>query len=316
MEGNLEINKKSVLNSGVSNGVISAITWGADTVLIGIVITMVSNIDMLKAVFLAPFVSAFLHDAFSTVWLIIYLGIKNQLKNVFVCLKTKSAKYVIIGGLLGGPIGMAGYLLAIKYLGPSYTAAISSIYPAVGAIMAKILLKEKMNKTGWIGLILSILGIISLGYTKGDQVGSVLGFLFVALCIVGWGSEAVVCSIGMKDDEISSDFALLIRQGTSAIIYGALVVPLIGGIGLSLKIATEPVIILLMLTALFGTLSYLFYYSAIYKIGPSRAMGINITYFVWAIIFETIFMGAQLSLKTIIFGALVMFGSYLIAKDS
>lgn len=44
-------------------------------------------------------------------------------------------------------------------------------------------------------------------------------------------------------------------------------------------------------------------------------MGINITYFVWAIILETIFLGTPLSFKTILLGTAVMFGSFLVAKE-
>ncbi|GAA0070276.1 DMT family transporter [Clostridium sardiniense] len=301
--------------SGIFNGIMSAIMWGADTVLIGLVIISVSSLNIKNAVFLAPFVSAFLHDFCSAIWLTIYLFIKREFKKVKICLKTKSAKFVILGGILGGPIGMAGYLLAIQNLGASYTAAISSIYPAVGAIMAKILLKEKMNKKGWIGLILSILGITIMSYSKNEANINTIGFLFLILCILGWGSEAVVCAIGMKDDEISSNIALFLRQCTSAIIYGIVIIPLIKGIGITFSTITNEVMFLIILTAFFGTASYTCYYSAISKIGATKAMGINITYFVWAIIFDTIFMGNNLSIKNIFFGIIIMLGSYLVAKE-
>lgn len=302
--------------SGVVNGIVSAIMWGADTVLIGLVIISISSFNINGAVFLAPFISAFLHDFCSAIWLFIYLSLKKELSNITNSLRTKSAKYVIIGGLLGGPVGMAGYLLSIKYLGPSLTAIISSTYPAVGALIAKVFLKERMNKAGWIGLVMSIVGIIFIGYTKENIIGSNLGFIFIVLCILGWGSEAVVCSIGMKDEEISSDIALFLRQTTSAIVYGIFIIPFVKGIGMTIFVINQPIMIIIMLTAFFGTTSYICYYTAIHKIGPTRAMGINITYFVWAIIFDTIFMGNQLTVKTMILGIFIMLGSFLIAKDS
>lgn len=306
------INKQ---RSGVINGVISAIMWGADTVLIGMVIIAISSFKVKNSVFLAPFISAFLHDFCSAIWLTIYLLVNRELKKVKKCLKTKSAKFVILGGVLGGPIGMAGYLLAIQNLGASYTAAISSIYPAVGAIMAKILLKEKMDNKGWFGLIISILGIITISYSKSQTNIKMIGFLFLALCIFGWGSEAVVCAVGMKDDEVSSNIALFLRQCTSAIIYGIIIIPLIKGFGITINAITDNIIFLIIITAFFGTASYTCYYSAINKIGATKAMGINITYFVWAIIFDTIFTGNPLSIKTIICGIVIMLGSYLVAKE-
>lgn len=300
---------------GTGTAGISAIMWGADTVLMGIILAMTPFIETSEAIFLAPFISTFLHDLFSAMWTFLYLCVTKKLKALFKEMKTKSAFYVVIGALLGGPVGMTGYLLSIKYLGPSYTAAISSFYPAVGAVLAAIILKEKINKEAWLGLIISITGIVILGYSKGDNTGNVLGFVFIILCVLGWGSEAVICGYGMKDEEISSNSALQIRQFTSAIVYGFLIIPLIKAIPLTIETIKKPIFIVIIVTALFGTISYLCYYSAIQKIGATKAMGINITYFAWAIIFETIFLGRELSIKTIILGGVIMMGSYLVAKE-
>lgn len=303
-------------NNGVYLGILSALTWGIDTVLAGVILGAAPFIDRDNAILLAPFVSTFLHDLFSSFWSLCYLSIKGQLNRLIKALKTKSARYVMLGALMGGPVGMTGYLLAIKYLGPSYTASISSIYPAVGAILAAIILKEKLNKKAYIGLILSIIGIIALGYSKGSDRTSILGFIFVSLCILGWGSEAVICAYGMKDDEIDSESALQIRQLTSAIVYGVAIIPIIKAIPLVSDVLRSNLILLIAITALFGTISYLCYYGAIYRIGATKAMGINITYFVWAIIFDFILLKNPLSIKTIVLGLLVMIGSYLIAKDN
>lgn len=315
MEANLESKRVLGKNKGAVNGILSAILWGADTVLVGILIAQIEKIDFENIIMIAPFISAFLHDLLSSIWMIVYLGIKKQFGNVKKCFKTKSLKYVIIGGALGGPIGMAGYLLSIKYLGPSYTAILSSLYPAVGAIMAKIILKDKMNKSGWIGMILSISGIILLGATELSTFKSGIGILFILLCIFGWGSEAVVCAIGMKDDEITSDIALFFRQSTSAILYGFLIIPLFKGVGASFEVVGSSIMAIIAITSIFGTASYLCYYAAISQIGPTKAMGLNITYFIWAIVLECIFIGSDISLKTIIIGSIIIFGSYLIAKE-
>lgn len=310
----MNMHKKNT-KKGVAMGGISAIMWGADTVLMGIILSMTTFVETSQAILLAPFISAFLHDLFSTIWTFIYLLAKNEIGKLIKACKTKSALYVVLGALLGGPIGMTGYILSIKYLGPSYTAAISSLYPAIGAILAGLFLKERVNKKAWIGLLISISAIIVLGYSKGGSETSILGFLFITLCVFGWGSECVVCAYGMKGDEVNPEHALQIRQLISAIVYGAMIIPVMKGLSLTMDIIKTPVVGWLAITALFGTISYLCYYTAIYKIGATKAMGINITYFVWAIIFETIFLGTPLSFKTIIFGSIVMIGSFIVARE-
>lgn len=299
---------------GIFSGITSAIMWGLDTVLMGIVLAMSPFLDG-NAVFLAPFVTAFFHDAFSTIWTFIYLAIKRQLKDLFKAMKTRSTLFVVLAALMGGPVGMAGYLLAVKLIGPSYTAIISSLYPAVGAILSYFILKEKINKKAWLGLIFAIIGVILLSYTSDQSETSVIGFLCAGLCVIGWGSECVICAYGMKDDEVSSEFALQIRQLTSAVVYGLVIVPIFGGIGLSFEVLRTSVIWWIAATALSGTISYLFYYNAIYRIGPTRAMGLNITYVVWSIVFDKLFLGSEISILAIVSSIVVIVGVYFVAKQ-
>jgi len=65
------------------------------------------------------------------------------------------------------------------------------------------------------------------------------------------------------------------------------------------------------LIALFGTLSYVFYYQAIKLIGPVRAMSTNISYVAFAIFLDVIFLGGDFSLKNIVFAVFIMVGAIL-----
>lgn len=310
------MNKKYFkINKGIRNGLFSAITWGADTALVGIVITSISNISFYKAIFLAPFITAFLHDLFSVMWVTIYLFLRRELKNSISKLKLKNTKEIILGGLLGGPVGMTCYLLSINYIGPSYTACITSLYPAFGALLAKVILKEKLNKKAWIGILLSLIGIVFLSDFITFKDINILGYIFAAICLVAWGSEAVLCSLGTRGEELDTDTALFVRQLTSAIVYGFLIIPIIGGLDLTIASLLKPEVLIIIFISLLGTSSYLFYYSSIKKIGPSKAMGINITYFLWAVIIDTVILNSNISLNVIISGCMILIGSYLIAKD-
>lgn len=111
----------------------AGILWGLDTAILGLALAMSPFTSKTEAVFIAPLVSTFLHDFFSSIYMIIYTGVRKQFKKVIKALKTKSGKYIILGALLGGPIGMSGYVAAINYIGPSYTAIISAMFPALGS---------------------------------------------------------------------------------------------------------------------------------------------------------------------------------------
>ena len=122
-------------------GIIAGITWALETVILGKAL----GLPPLAAMALATFVSTFLHDACSAIFTFIYNGVKGNLKNVWKAFKTKSGKWVVAAAVIGGPVGMTGYVMAVQYMGASIGAIASAIFPAIGSVLAYIFLKEKMT---------------------------------------------------------------------------------------------------------------------------------------------------------------------------
>ena len=299
------------------DGLLAGLLWGLDTVILGIALARTPFVSTEAAVFLAPFVSTFIHDFFSSLWMLLYTGVRGEFSNVLRALRSKSGKFIVLAALIGGPVGMTGYVLSIKYIGAAYTAIISSLFPAVGALFSYIFLKEKMKPYQLIGLFVSIGGVIALGYTPGgsDTSNLVLGFLFAILCVVGWAAEAVIIAYGLKDPQISDSQALQIRQLTSALFYAVIILPVLGGWLLSTEVLASSTMPVILLSAFFGTTSYLFYYKAIGKIGASKAMALNITYCAWAVVFGVIILQQTVSLRDIILGLVIIAGSLIAAAD-
>ena len=101
------------------------------------------------------------------------------------------------------------------------------------------------------------------------------------MCALGWGVEVVIVAKCVQGDDVTDEIALQIRQTTSALIYGFVVLPVVKGWDLTVSLfsGTGWLISTIMLAALFATVSYLFYYKAISQIGASKSMALNITYF-------------------------------------
>lgn len=300
------------------SGILAGILWGLDTVILGIALSMSAFVSSEQVIMLAPFVSTFLHDFCSSLWMLIYMGIQKQYRNILRALRTKSGKFIVLGALLGGPIGMSGYVAAIYYIGPAYTAIISSMFPALGAFLSYIFLKEKMKPVQLCALAASILGVIVMGYTPGGtepMKNIVLGFGCAVLCCIGWASEAVICAYGLKDPDITDEHALQIRQLTSAIFYGAVILTVIKGWGFTAGIVQTASSAVILVSALFGTASYVFYYKAIAGIGASKAMALNITYSAWSIVFAFLLLHTLPDLKSIICGIVIVVGAILAATD-
>ena len=170
----------------------------------------------------------------------------------------------MLGALLGGPVGMTGYVLAISNIGPAYTAVISAFYPAFGTLMAVLFLRERMQLKQIVALAVALAGVIGMGYMSSAGAGAtgnaVVGLLGAAACVIGWGSEAVLCAWGMRDDAVDNETALQIRETTSALAYGIVVVPLFGAWGFAVQAFPSMGTAVVAASALAGAASYLFYY--------------------------------------------------------
>ena len=299
-------------------GLFSGILWGLDTVVLGIALSMSPYIGTAEAIAFAAIASSFLHDACSAIWLMLYMGAKRRLKDTLAALKTRSGKVVMLGALLGGPIGMTGYVIAINNIGAAYTAIISAFYPALGAFLSFVLLKERMDAKQIAALVAALVGVMAMGYiSAGDsEMGNAtLGLIGAVLAVVGWGSEAVLCAWGMRDDAVDNETALQIRETTSALVYGIVVLPLFGAWGFAASAAPSLATGVIALSALAGTASYLFYYKGISVIGAAKAMALNISYSAWAVVFGFVLQGTVPTAATVFFCILILAGTVLAASD-
>ena len=301
-------------------GIIAGITWAVETIVLGIALSKSAFIETDQAVLLAPFVSTFLHDAFSAIWACMYNAFRGNLSGVIKALKTKSGRFVAIAAIIGGPVGMTGYVLSVANMGASIGAVASAVFPAIGAVLAYFFLKEKMQWYRWLFLIISLLGVYGLSYSPEINITNFwLGFIGTLMCAFGWGIEAVIIAKSVQDDSVTDEIALQIRQTTSALTYGIVILPFLKGwrFTISLFQGTGSLVPIIACAALFATASYLFYYRAISQIGASKSMALNITYSAWAVVISIIFLHGHSLLNpiTIICTAVVLIFGILAAAD-
>ncbi len=296
-------------------GILAGIAWALETVVLGIALQAAPFISSEEAIFLAPFIATFLHDGCSAIYMLIYNTVRGKARELFGVLKSKKVYFLILASAIGGPVGMTGYVMAVSYMGASIGAVASAIYPAVGTALAFLFLKERVRHYQWIFLTLTLLGVYGLSYSPVLTVENFwLGLIGILMCALGWGVEAVILARCFRDGSVKSEYALTIRQSVSALIYGAILLPVFKGWSLTAELFTTNTGLLLptiALAALCATVSYTFYYKAIGKIGAAKAMALNITYTAWAIIFTVAIFGDFSLLNPLTLGCaavIVIFG--------
>ena len=305
----------SDIKKGIVFGGLSGLTWGADTVFLGLLLTMSPFIDTELYLAIGFIVAAFFHDMSSSIFMIVYMKRNSLLKESVRTIFTKAGFIIVLASIMGGPVGMTGYLMGIKYAGPAYTATFSAIYPAIGAFFAHFLLKEQLSKRAWIGILIGVSGVIGLGYSPInliDYPNFKIGIFYILLCVIGWSLETVIIAYGMKYGDIKPEIAMFIRQTISFLVYGILIVPLISGQQLVMEIFKSKMLFMVGAVAISGTISYLLWYRSIEIIGAARATVLNITYMVWAIILQVLIFKTEISLNFILFSCLIILGVILV----
>lgn len=296
------------------NALLSGIFWGADTSFMGYYFSMYSIYFIVPLLF--PIFITFIHDMVSALLINISILVTGRFNAVIEDIKKAKSKYIWLGSLLGGPIGMCSFMLAIEYTGPTITAIISSIYPAVGLFFAYIFLKEKRKPYQVVALFIAIAFIIALGFIDEDHTNrSVMGIIFALLCACAWGSEAVLCSYGMKSGEISNLSAICIRQNLSMITYGAVLALYFVFFSYGESIDINSSLTYVGMAAIFGSTSYYCYYRALATIGVSRAMALNISYTAFSAIFSYLLFGMELTISQMLIGFCIVVSGLISAYD-
>lgn len=294
------------------HGIFAGITWALETVFLGIALHMSPFLSTEQAAFLAPFISTFLHDLCSGIIMLTYNTLRGNFKNLCRIFKLSDFKWLVVASAIGGPVGMTGYVLAVHFMGTSVGAVASAVYPAIGTALAYVFLKEKVKWYQWIFLGITMLGVYGLSYTPSLNIKNFwVGLLGAFMCAFGWGIEAVILAKCLKNPDIKNEYALNIRQITSALIYGTIIIPALKGWKFTIGLVEDDNGFLLptiAIAALFASISYLFYYKAIANIGAAKAMALNISYTAWAIVFSVIILRdySVLNPLTIICAAIVV----------
>ena len=303
---------------GVIAGLFSGITWALYTIINNLITKNTIFNSYMEKMFIPVLVIVFLHDFFSSIWLFFYLWRRKKLFELKKTIKSKNIFLIFLGALFGGPIGMSGYLLGIKYMGASYTASFSSTYLILGTILSVIFFKEKINLKMIVAVLINMIGIFILNFQinkMGSDKISILGIFFLILCIFGWALEGLMASyiLKYKNTDTEPSIAIFIRQLTSTVFYSFLIIPYIRAYNLFFIVLKSNIVLYIALISVIGSLSFFLWYYSMSIIGVARGISLNVSYIIWTIIFEIILFNAKFQLNFIVASILFVVSVILIA---
>lgn len=133
---------------------------------------------------------------------------------------------MITAAIIGGPIASTSYVVALHMSG-SFIIPISALSPMIGAILARILFKQKFNARMLLGFLIcllasSIIGITSVVENKLSE--KLLAICFAFIAAFGWAFEG--CIAGYGASMIDYEIEITIRQSVSGFLTITIFFPL------------------------------------------------------------------------------------------
>ena len=194
------------------------------------------------------------------------------LKGGFISIKVSwhDFKLLIAMGTLGIFLHNTLLFEGLKYTTASNAALIESIGPAVTSVCAFLFIGERLSKSGWLGILVSLIGamiIVSKGSLKViTQFEFNIGELLVVICEILWSVYVVISY------RLSPDINALSVTAYTALV-GALLCFCFGSLSDSLiiyKIEFIDVVSFLVLSLFAGIVAFASWNYAICRVGASK----------------------------------------------
>jgi len=185
---------------------------------------------------------------------------------------------------------------------------INATTPLWGAIFSIVILSNRLNNSGWLGLALGFVGVTVLSQHKltGELNSEVLSILAVvtATCLYG-------LSTNFSKRYLQGVPPLLIASGTmftSAI----LMAPLLTLSKVDLMSVSQNSWIAVVVLGVFCTgVAYILFYRLIENVGPVKAMTVTYLIPIFGVLFGSVFLSEQFYVNMLFGGVLILFGVML-----
>jgi drug/metabolite transporter (DMT)-like permease len=268
--------------SGYVDGLLSGATWG-------VVAVLLPGPAQLSGAPLPATATAvaLLFDTAAATFLLARCGVAGSLTDVVRVLGSRRALAVGACSLLGGPLFMGGYIAAVILAGPSDALTVTAVYPVVGALLARLLLGQRLGRLGWVGVSVAAVGaaLIAADASGADDRGHVLAGVALALAAAAAvAAEGIVATWAMAG--LDTTTVMAVRELLSAAMFGLVLLAIPGGVAVARTVFADPGLALPIVGAgMVGGYSYAIWYRSISKIGVARAMALNISYAMWGALF-------------------------------
>ncbi|KOA48836.1 hypothetical protein BAAM0483_06875 [Bifidobacterium animalis subsp. animalis MCC 0483] len=293
------------LTSGLCYGLYTAfLTLGETQAPWGTWFAGESALSSFTVIFALAALAAGINDVFSGIWSLSVCAKNGQLTDLRKTVNTKPGRIMMLCALVGGPGATVCYVIALNSAtasgNPGVIVPIAALNCAIGAILGRVLLKQKLAAHTVVGIVICLVSAALVGGASFAIAGSgaLIGCLFAFLAAFGWGFEG--CIAGFGTALIEYHIGITIRQVTAGVLELVVMFPLltlIGGNGASIpeilrSVIANPSVLIFVISGFFAMPAYSFWYKGNSMCGTALGMACNGTYAFWGPFFIWLILGA------------------------
>jgi drug/metabolite transporter (DMT)-like permease len=258
---------------------------------------------------IGPFSIAFLRFATASMFLILATW-KTERK--FPPLRKRQLLFVFLLGMTGIFTYNVMFFKGLKIIEAGRASLVIATCPVFITIASTLFLKERINISRAVGIIISVCGAIVV-ISKGDisqifQGNLGRGELYIFCCVLSWVAYSLIGKAAMNDLSPLVSVSYSVVVGAVALAVPAYFEGLLQNIGNFALLEWVSILYL----SIFGTvIGFVWYYKGIQRIGPTKAgLFINLVP-VFAILLSFLILREAITISLLIGAVLVISGVYI-----
>ena len=266
---------QNIFNNSVTTTVSSSLS---DKVIVSVIcsITLIGLCDLFAGIF------TFIYNA-------------SQGKGLREYKRTMSLKVswlMLLSAGFAGPLATGCWMASTPFCGLTTVAVVTSLGPILTAFISKFFLKENLSGRVYIGIIITVIGVIVSGWTGFSEGGSnfILGFILALMAPIGFTLEGQFSTYAgdMVDPNVGCGIYRTFGSGIIGLVAMTILSAATGNLDafgaiLSMVLSTPKLLLFVVIMGLLGAINYNAAYLAFNRTGPSRTLAIDSSRPIWSI---------------------------------
>ena len=226
---------------------------------------------------------------------------------------------MLISAAFAGPLATGCWMASTPFCGLTVVAVVTSLGPIMTAFISRIFLKENISARVYLGIAITVVGVIVAGWTGFSEGGSnfILGFVLALMAPIGFTLEGQFSTYAgdMIDPTVGCGIFRCFGSGVIGLAAMAILSAATGDIShfgqiLSIVVTTPRLLLFVAIMGLLGAINYNCAYTAFNRTGPSRTLAIDSSRPIWSIPFGYLF--AALGIAAYSVGQMEIIGSVIV----